>query len=79
MWAARVQVEGLETRLDRIRRPIVFIHGTSDRGAPIESIEYAVERFRGHPDAHVVVLIGGRHSGASGPARRTTQRPRAPA
>lgn len=61
MWACRVQVESLETKLDRITCPIVFIHGTSDELVPFEAIEYSVERYSGHPQAYVLVLIGEKH------------------
>ena len=61
MWACEVQVQGLETKLERIRCPVVFIHGTSDSLVPFEAIEYSVERFRGHPAAYVLVLVGEEH------------------
>jgi pimeloyl-ACP methyl ester carboxylesterase len=61
MWAAEVQVQGLETKLDRITCPIVFIHGTSDSLVPFEAMRYSVERFRGRPNVFVYVLIGESH------------------
>ena len=61
MWGARVQVESLETKLDRIRCPIIFIHGTSDSLVPFEAIRYSIDRYRSHPHAYVLVLIGEEH------------------
>ena len=62
MWACRVQVEGLETKLDRIACPIVFIQGTSDSLVPYESIRYSIDAYRGRPDTYVLVLVGEDHS-----------------
>ena len=62
MWACEIQVQGLETKLDRIKCPIVFIHGTSDSLVPFEAMEFSIARFRGQPNVYVLVLIGEDHS-----------------
>lgn len=62
MWACEVQVQGLETKLDRIQCPIIFIHGTDDDLVPFEAIEYSIDRYRGRPNVYVLVMIGEGHS-----------------
>jgi len=62
MWGCRAQVEGLETKLDRITCPMVFIQGTNDSLVPYESIRYTIDAYRGRPDTWVVVLVGEGHS-----------------
>lgn len=62
MWACEIQVQGLETKLDRITCPIVFIHGTSDSLVPFEAIRYSIDRYRGRPRVFIYVLIGEDHS-----------------
>ena len=60
--ATRGQVELLEPLLDRIRCPIIIIHGTQDRLVPFEAVTSSIERFAANPNVYVIVLIGEGHS-----------------
>jgi pimeloyl-ACP methyl ester carboxylesterase len=61
MWACREQVEQLDPLLERIKCPVVVIHGTDDALVPFESVEHSVRRFSNNPYLFVMVLIGESH------------------
>lgn len=62
MFAAPSEVAALESVLDRVRCPVVLVHGTSDQLVPYENVEYMVRRFEDLEHFYVVTLVGEDHS-----------------
>lgn len=57
----RDELERLAPRLNRIRAPIVIVHGTDDRLVPIANVEFMRPRFRRAASVRVIRLPGQGH------------------
>jgi pimeloyl-ACP methyl ester carboxylesterase len=55
------ELERLAPKLDRIRAPIVIVHGTEDRLVPVGNIEFMRPRFSRAASVRVIVLKGQGH------------------
>ena len=53
--------DGLHGRLDRVRCPVLWIHGTADPVYSVANAEDEIQLFVNCPDAQLRVVEGGRH------------------
>lgn len=60
--ANQAQVVELVDRLERIRCPVIIIHGTADDLVPFASVDFLIDHLADNPEVYVAVLIGNDHS-----------------
>lgn len=60
--------ELLEPRLDRVRVPVLALHGEDDTVSPLAQ---ALDTYTGHPGVRTVTLTGGRHDVLNDALHRT--------
>jgi pimeloyl-ACP methyl ester carboxylesterase len=53
--------DGLHGRLDEVRCPVLWLHGTADQVYSVANAEEEIRMFTGSPDARLEVVEGGRH------------------
>lgn len=53
--------DGLHGRLDSVRCPVLWMHGTDDHVYSVANAEDGIRRFVGSPDAQLRVVEGGQH------------------
>ncbi|MGP3943710.1 alpha/beta fold hydrolase [Streptomyces sp. 6N106] len=53
--------DGLHGRLDDVRSPVLWLHGTADSVYSVANAEEEIRMFRGSPDARCEVVEGGQH------------------
>jgi pimeloyl-ACP methyl ester carboxylesterase len=53
--------DGLHSRLDSVRCPVLWMHGTADPVYSVANAEDEIKRFVNSADAHLRVVEGGRH------------------
>jgi pimeloyl-ACP methyl ester carboxylesterase len=53
--------DGLHARLDSVRCPVLWMHGTADTVYSVANAEEEIQLFTGSPNAELRVVEGGRH------------------
>ncbi|WP_405164603.1 alpha/beta hydrolase [Nocardia sp. NBC_01499] len=61
--------DGLHGRLDDVRCPVLWLHGTADQVYSVENAKEKIRMFTRSPEARLAVVEGGQHFlSASNPA-----------